>query len=100
TSHVRATIQLPVELLSVLLACVLRRPPSSTLFPYTTLFRSGRGNHRRSHGAAGRRPGVAAAAGRPRAGRPARGPHDAACRGLTVQRVTDLTRAPTAALLR
>src|SRR2546422_7875516 len=26
---------------------MIRRPPRSTLFPYTTLFRSGRGQHRR-----------------------------------------------------
>src|SRR2546429_5314210 len=25
---------------------MIRRPPRSTLFPYTTLFRSGRGDHR------------------------------------------------------
>src|SRR3712207_8943612 len=25
---------------------MIRRPPRSTLFPYTTLFRSGRGSHR------------------------------------------------------
>src|SRR2546429_6284098 len=30
---------------------MIRRPPRSTLFPYTTLFRSARGNHRRKrHG--------------------------------------------------
>src|SRR5437763_3609902 len=29
---------------------MIRRPPSSTLFPYTTLFRSHRGDVRRRHG--------------------------------------------------
>src|SRR5215475_3342210 len=42
---------------------VIRRPPRSTLFPYTTLFRSGRAAHRR--GAADPRRG---APGRRRAG--------------------------------
>src|SRR3712207_7695220 len=45
---------------------MIRRPPRSTLFPYTTLFRSrpgGRGAHR----AAGGRPGGDVAAGRLRA---------------------------------
>src|SRR5258707_11060911 len=36
---------------------MIRRPPRSTLFPYTTLFRSsfdhGRGGHERHHGLAG-----------------------------------------------
>src|SRR3712207_8691328 len=31
---------------------MIRRPPRSTLFPYTTLFRSGRPAHRRAVGAA------------------------------------------------
>src|SRR5438552_5132563 len=30
---------------------MIRRPPISTLFPYTTLFRSHEGGDRRSHGA-------------------------------------------------
>src|SRR3712207_9277702 len=34
---------------------MIRRPPRSTLFPYTTLFRSGRGA---GHGAAGLDPGL------------------------------------------
>src|SRR3712207_7941673 len=29
---------------------MIRRPPRSTLFPYTTLFRSGRRRRRRAHG--------------------------------------------------
>src|SRR2546427_4975648 len=35
---------------------MIRRPPRSTLFPYTTLFRSGQGQGRVVHG---ERPGVA-----------------------------------------
>src|SRR3712207_7327902 len=35
---------------------MIRRPPRSTLFPYTTLFRSRRGNGVRSARARGRRP--------------------------------------------
>src|SRR2546426_12051928 len=54
---------------------MIRRPPRSTLFPYTTLFRSRRQLHR-----CGRTPGhdplgdvtAAAATGRPPAGTPAR----------------------------
>src|SRR3712207_7500256 len=34
---------------------MIRRPPRSTLFPYTTLFRSRRDSHRVSPAAAGRR---------------------------------------------
>src|SRR3712207_8416820 len=34
---------------------MIRRPPRSTLFPYTTLFRSGRGRHRRGGRAEGLR---------------------------------------------
>src|SRR6476620_10287889 len=34
---------------------MIRRPPRSTLFPYTTLFRSGRGLHARVRVAAGHR---------------------------------------------
>src|SRR2546422_5537084 len=52
---------------------MIRRPPRSTLFPYTTLFRSGRPGRRR-----GRKPSV-----RPRrpGGRPCRRPSPrAACR--------------------
>src|SRR5215208_7918317 len=33
---------------------MIRRPPRSTLFPYTTLFRLGRRPHRRPSGSAGR----------------------------------------------
>src|SRR3989441_6743953 len=29
---------------------MIRRPPRSTLFPYTTLFRSVRGHHQHAHG--------------------------------------------------
>src|SRR2546427_1953799 len=34
---------------------MIRRPPRSTLFPYTTLFRSGRGDLDRGHAAGGNR---------------------------------------------
>src|SRR3712207_7734302 len=34
---------------------MIRRPPRSTLFPYTTLFRSGADGHRRAGGAVGER---------------------------------------------
>src|SRR5687768_12766572 len=34
--------------LSGLFFCIVRRPPRSTLFPYTTLFRSDRARHRRA----------------------------------------------------
>src|SRR3712207_7370613 len=34
---------------------MIRRPPRSTLFPYTTLFRSRRGGHDGDHGGRGRR---------------------------------------------
>src|SRR5947209_12982287 len=43
----------------------MRRPPRSTLFPYTTLFRSG---HRRGRGAEGRSPPAGAFRGRRGAG--------------------------------
>src|SRR3712207_6930331 len=33
---------------------MIRRPPRSTLFPYTTLFRSGTGDHRAPGGVEGR----------------------------------------------
>src|SRR5688572_32214623 len=36
---------------------LLRRPPRSTLFPYTTLFRSGTGHHRHRQGRQPGRPG-------------------------------------------
>src|SRR3712207_7727633 len=62
--------------MSVVMVCcffflMIRRPPRSTLFPYTTLFRSG-GAHRGGHRAAGRAAvrgpdeGGARDAGRPR----------------------------------
>ena len=35
---------------------MIRRPPRSTLFPYTTLFRSHRGDHRRRHAGRDGRP--------------------------------------------
>src|SRR3712207_7203276 len=42
---------------------MIRRPPRSTLFPYTTLFRSGRaGDRRRARGAVGGAGGQASAA--------------------------------------
>src|SRR5688572_31561090 len=48
---------------------MIRRPPGSTLFPYTTLFRSAHGHRVLGHGGrAG--PRGAAAPGAPRAGRP------------------------------
>src|SRR5690606_29804260 len=51
-----------------LLFLLLRRPPRSTLFPYTTLFRSGRpGAHRRGRSRVRHRP---RRAGRPVAGQP------------------------------
>src|SRR5690242_20863194 len=64
---------------------MIRRPPTATLFPYTTLFRSGR-CHRCGGGGAG---GTRAQAGEPGPGQlsgPARGPakardHDLADRG-------------------
>src|SRR2546430_8937071 len=37
---------------------MIRRPPRSTLFPYTTLFRSGRQRHRTAHARAGPLGGV------------------------------------------
>src|SRR5437773_8063550 len=43
---------------------MIRRPPRSTLFPYTTLFRSDR-RARRQHVARGARDGAARAAGSP-----------------------------------
>src|SRR2546427_4105237 len=46
---------------------MIRRPPRSTLFPYTTLFRSLRDTERRLHSPGGRRRTGA---------RLARGPHD------------------------
>src|SRR3712207_6976846 len=68
---------------------MIRRPPRSTLFPYTTLFRSGDGP---AHGRVPDEPGRAAVAGRGvqaalqplrlpgpgtrRAGHPAKGPQD------------------------
>src|SRR5438034_4796243 len=46
---------------------MIRRPPRSTLFPYTTLFRSGGGHHagRRASGAGPARPHPRARADRP-----------------------------------
>src|SRR3712207_8618214 len=50
---------------------MIRRPPRSTLFPYTTLFRSRARPYRHGDGAeVGRRP--APPVGRPRAARPVR----------------------------
>src|SRR5690242_20925609 len=43
---------------------MIRRPPRSTLFPYTTLFRSGRGLSRGSASVAARRGEAPAAPGR------------------------------------
>src|SRR2546430_4697036 len=55
---------------------MIRRPPRSTLFPYTTLFRSRRGWRRCVRRARARRSGSASACAgtprRPRAPRPAR----------------------------
>src|SRR6266436_9007716 len=39
---------------------MIRRPPRSTLFPYTTLFRPGSGPRRRYRRGCGRRPGTPA----------------------------------------
>src|SRR5262245_63735830 len=50
-----------------------RRPPSSTLFPYTTLFRSPRSSGTRTRRRTGpRSPGASAARRRPRASRSVR----------------------------
>src|SRR2546426_9232091 len=46
---------------------MIRRPPRSTLFPYTTLFRSGRGGREEIRSGSGR--GILPSARRPRAGR-------------------------------
>src|SRR5690348_18420067 len=43
---------------------MIRRPPRSTLFPYTTLFRSGRGRRRRRAGAPARAAAPAPSRGR------------------------------------
>src|SRR3712207_8232217 len=60
---------------------MIRRPPRSTLFPYTTLFRSGAGPAGPAPGRGGppgrrlrlrRQPGAVAAGGDPRAGDPRR----------------------------
>src|SRR5256885_8789381 len=59
---------------------MIRRPPRSTLFPYTTLFRSGRDGHREARERPGRnrdRPGGAEVRAGVRRGRP-RGPRDRA----------------------
>src|SRR5436190_16440469 len=46
-----------LRLLSIFLFLMLRRPPRSTLFPYTTLFRSSRRSHRsRARAASARSP--------------------------------------------
>src|SRR5690242_21167423 len=52
---------------------MIRRPPRSTLFPYTTLFRSPAGGRAAGGHAHGRDPHVPAGPVRPRAGGPARG---------------------------
>src|SRR5688500_19286132 len=52
---------------AILFLCRLQRPPSSTLFPYTTLFRSHHG-HRRPDRRGGGRPGHHHVPGRWRAG--------------------------------
>src|SRR2546426_12152091 len=44
---------------------MIRRPPRSTLFPYTTLFRSRRGARRRAGGVADREPREARGSGLP-----------------------------------
>src|SRR5205085_11298138 len=44
----------PLPSLVLISLLMLRRPPRSTLFPYTTLFRSGRGRCRRGCGERGR----------------------------------------------
>src|SRR3989442_10693126 len=55
---------------------MIRRPPRSTLFPYTTLFRSardrGRGSARRGGSATGSSAAAATSAGRAAAARPCR----------------------------
>src|SRR2546426_1664998 len=55
---------------------MIRRPPRSTLFPYTTLFRSVRGL----------RPGPLQGEPGP-GGQPAEGPHQAAARGVPRERL-------------
>src|SRR3712207_9504435 len=47
---------------------MIRRPPRSTLFPYTTLFRSERDAEEREHGDQEARPGHLAPEGEPVAG--------------------------------
>src|SRR2546427_3976905 len=50
---------------------MIRRPPRSTLFPYTTLFRSHRGaDHAEADGRASRRPEIGAEVRRQRVGVP------------------------------
>src|SRR5690348_17375088 len=49
---------------------MIRRPPRSTLFPYTTLFRSRGSSRRRARGRSGTRSPAGAARGRSRSGRP------------------------------
>src|SRR5438105_7361176 len=68
---------------------MIRRPPRSTLFPYTTLFRSVRGGRQRKlHGGL---PHVSPP--RPRAGGPRGGPGEARCGGrATVHRDRKSTR--------
>src|SRR2546430_17554312 len=61
---------------------MIRRPPRSTLFPYTTLFRSGGQRHARQAG-----DGVGGGAGRQRAEGPAQG-------GLAWRSVTAHWRSP------
>src|SRR5256886_8166023 len=46
---------------------MIRRPPRSTLFPYTTLFRSRRGHDRPARSGGGERRGDGARGGAPRA---------------------------------
>src|SRR5437667_7587125 len=66
------------------------RPPRSTLFPYTTLFRSRASARRASHRPRGGRAGGAARSGPPRGGtaRPRGGPEDRKSTRLNSSHIT------------
>src|SRR3989442_1298284 len=62
--HLRNHPTRPASASLLLFFLMIRRPPRSTLFPYTTLFRSRHGRGVAQPGAAARRAGAVAAAGR------------------------------------
>src|SRR5207253_7654728 len=74
TAHHSASARAPRPLTPPSVFIRLRRPPRSTLFPYTTLFRSGRGRARRRAvpPGAGRVAGFGKPAGNPGADGPRR----------------------------